>query len=163
MATRIIYPTLENHQRKWLIYNVDKNLNDDWLVRLNNLTLFYVTNVCEGHHTCLDEYPRIALMCKTNFVIQLERLFVDREMIFSVLSSIIAPDTLFEFSHTTDVSNDPHSKSNCSAFTPIKLSLTRKNPRTSLIFDEQTSSWFDASVSALEYIDMVLFAKCSRC
>ncbi|MBV5326628.1 MAG: hypothetical protein JZU65_03175, partial [Chlorobium sp.] len=91
MATKIIYPALEDYQRDWRTYRVDKNLKDAWLTRLNNLNLFYVTNVCEGHHTCVDEYPRIALMGKSDFVGKLERLFVHREILFSMLNGSIAP------------------------------------------------------------------------
>lgn len=162
MATKVIYPALENYQRKWRIFDIDKNLKDDWLVRLNNLNLFYVTNVCEGHHTCEDKHPRIILLGKNDFIGQLECLFADKRMLFSVLNSIIAPDTTFNFSHIIDLSNDPHSSSIHHSFTRIKLALTRNEPRENFAFDEKTSEWFEKSVGALECLDEVLLGKLAR-
>lgn len=43
----------EPHQRRWIWkennYNVDKNLEDIWLEKLNSLKLFNLINICEGH------------------------------------------------------------------------------------------------------------------
>lgn len=153
MAFKLIYPGLEDYQRMWQNYRVDKHLKDEWLVRLNNLELFYVTNVCEGHFTCEDKCPRIALMGKRAAVEMLGSLLDDREALFSILNSNLASDTLFDFSYTTGISNDPLSRSNSSVFTPIKFSLTRTFPRGSLVFDPKTSEWFDLSVSSIERID----------
>ncbi len=153
MAFKFIHPGLDDYQRKWRNYSVDKNLKNDWLIRLNNLKLLYVTNVCEGHFTCEDTYPRIALMGKRTSAEKLGSLLDNREALISIFDCHIGVDTHFDFSYTIGISNDPHSRSNSSAFTPIKLSLTRTFPRGSLFFDQTTSDWFDRSVSSLEAID----------
>ena len=145
MATRIIYPALEDYQREWRHYRVDKNLKDDWLVRLNNLRLFYVTSVCEGHFTCDDNYPTIVLYAKRDFIDSLKELFVDKELLFSIFDGNFASDTEFTFSYTLGVSTNPSSIIFAADFTPIKFSLHSKELRESLLFDDKTSEWFDAS------------------
>jgi hypothetical protein len=159
MPFKVTFPDLGDYQRKWRRYSVDKNLKDDWLVRLNNLHLFYVTSVCEGHYTCDDAYPGIALFAKREVFDRLEKLFVDREWLSSVFDGIVESDTRFAFSNTVGVSNDPNSIMVHNSFTPIKLSFTRNDPRESLLLDDKTSEWFDASVRSIERIDDILHAK----
>ena len=38
-----------DHEREWCGFCVDKNLEDDWLARLNNLAVFDLISICEGH------------------------------------------------------------------------------------------------------------------
>ena len=159
MPFKVIFPDLGDYQRNWRRYGVDKNLKDDWLVRLNNLHLFDVTNVCEGHSTCDDAYPRIVLLAKRDVLDRLEKLFVDRKWLSSVFAGIVASDTQFAFSNTVGVSNDPNSIMVHNSFTPIKLSFTRNDPRESLLLDDKTSDWFDASVRSIERIDEILHAR----
>lgn len=160
MATKIIYPALENYQRNWRGYRVDKNLKDDWLIRLNNLHLFNVINVCEGHFTCEDDTPQIILLAKHDFFDKLKNIFVEREWLLSIFDEFVASDTRWKFSHThtIGVSNDPNSIMNNPDFR-IKMSLVRNDPRESLILDNKTSEWFEASVNSIERIDEALYAK----
>jgi len=52
-------------ERRWLDFCVDKNLQDDWLNRLNNLKAFSLIGICEGHHErrtrSASRYPHIHL------------------------------------------------------------------------------------------------------
>ena len=38
-----------DHEREWRGFCVDKNLQDDWLERLNSLEAFSPISICEGH------------------------------------------------------------------------------------------------------------------
>jgi len=38
-----------DHEREWRGFCVDKNLEDDWLARLNDLATFDLISICEGH------------------------------------------------------------------------------------------------------------------
>jgi hypothetical protein len=38
-----------DHEREWRGFCVDRNLEDDWLVRLNDLAAFDLISICEGH------------------------------------------------------------------------------------------------------------------
>jgi hypothetical protein len=38
-----------DHEKEWNGFCVDKNLDDDWLARLNNLAAFNLISICEGH------------------------------------------------------------------------------------------------------------------
>lgn len=153
MATRIIYPALENYQRNWRNYQVDKNLNNDWLIRLNSLRLFNVINVCEGHYTCDDQYPMIVLLGKSDAVGRLGSLILERESLLLIFNEVVADNTTFNFSHTVGISNNPQSYFNGSN---VKMSLSRKNPRMSLDFDSDTFEWFETSVCSIERIDELL-------
>lgn len=57
------------HERRWRNYCVDKNLKDDWLERLNGLTVFDLISICEGHgseaETELGRLPHINLRLKS--------------------------------------------------------------------------------------------------
>lgn len=153
MAVRIIYPALENYQRMWQNYRVDKHLKDDWLVRLNNLELFNVINVCEGHFTCEDQHPLIVLLGKSHVVDKLVNLLANKESLSQTFDGIITADTQYKFSYTNGISNDAEGW----PIYMVKLSLVRNLPRESLIFDQITSEWFDVSVRALEKIDALFF------
>ncbi len=153
MAIRIIYPALESYQRTWRDYLVDKNLRDDWLVRLNELNLFVPTNVCEGHFSCDDQYPLIVLLSAADVIAGLEKLFEDCDGLRSVFDGLVPTDTEYKFSRTTGISNDPDVFFN---ITRIKLSLCRNVPRESMNFDRATFRWFEAAVSSIEKIDEVL-------
>lgn len=150
MATRIIYPALENYQRTWRDYRVDNNLEDDWLVRLNNLGLFYVVNVCEGHYTCEDQYPAIVLLGRPEAVNKLEGVLADREWTLQLFNGTVSADTEFNFFTTKGISSDPDSFYNGSK---IKLSFFRNEPRESLEFDRGTFEWFEKTVDIIEVLD----------
>ena len=132
MPFKVIFPNLGDYQRKWRRYSVDKNLKDDWLIRLNNLYLFGVTNICEGHSTCDDAYPCIVLLAKCDVFDRLAKLFDDRKWLSSIFDGIVVSDTRFSLSNTVGVSNDPNSIMVHNSFTPIKLSFTRNDPRAAL-------------------------------
>lgn len=36
-------------QKSWNRHTVDKNLNEDWLIALNRLSIFNLISICEGH------------------------------------------------------------------------------------------------------------------
>lgn len=38
-----------DHEREWRGFCVDRNLEDDWLARLNDLDTFDLISICEGH------------------------------------------------------------------------------------------------------------------
>lgn len=39
----------QDHEREWRGFCVDRNLEDDWLARLNGLETFDLISICEGH------------------------------------------------------------------------------------------------------------------
>ena len=49
-----------DHEREWNGFCVDKNLQDDWLARLNNLRTLDLISVCEGHLIRHSEPSRTA-------------------------------------------------------------------------------------------------------
>jgi len=46
---RSVTKTCKDHERPWRDFCVDKNLQDDWLERLNDLETLNLVGICEGH------------------------------------------------------------------------------------------------------------------
>jgi hypothetical protein len=67
-----------NHERRWRDHNVDKNLKDDWLERLNNLKTLELVSICEGHPSAkrfsVKGLPHISLILQYSYI---ERLIHD--------------------------------------------------------------------------------------
>jgi hypothetical protein len=59
---------LHDYQRMWNGHSVDKNLKDEWLQDLNDLKIFDLINICEGHRNEVgqrrNESPHIYLKIK---------------------------------------------------------------------------------------------------
>ncbi|HIJ96576.1 MAG TPA: hypothetical protein HPP94_12720 [Desulfuromonadales bacterium] len=151
MATKIIYPALSNYQRKWLDYSVDKNLQDEWLVRLNSLKIFYPTNVCEGHATCDDAYPHIVLLSRADYLDRIDNLIRNIELTKHI-RSCLPESTVFKLSSLFAITNEPDTHFGDHI---VKLSLSRETPRESLDFFEQDANWFELVVSSAEQIDKI--------
>ena len=50
MLTRSLRRRCRDHEKRWRDFCVDKNLEEDWLERLNSLKAFTLIGICEGHH-----------------------------------------------------------------------------------------------------------------
>jgi hypothetical protein len=48
------------YEREWNSYCVDKNLEDEWLIRLNDLEAFRLISICMGHSGCQTELAKAA-------------------------------------------------------------------------------------------------------
>jgi hypothetical protein len=48
----------KEHERRWRDLCVDKNLEDEWLARLNELRSLRLINICEGHRDRRSEHNR---------------------------------------------------------------------------------------------------------
>lgn len=148
MAVRITYPALENYTRDWGSFSVDKNLQDDWLIRLNKLKCFYVMGICEGHFSCDDNTALIVLGAKNSYR---ENLILGIERASELLkkyrdgSSQYSAKVIFDFP-----SKFPERTPTGWLFT---LSFACSKERTSLKMDKQTEEWFVCTVQSIEKID----------
>jgi len=55
------------HERLWKDRCVDKNLKDEWLIRLNALQAFNLVSICEGHDSPARRPPHIHLRLKEEY------------------------------------------------------------------------------------------------
>jgi len=151
VAVRVIHPALENYTRDWCGYQVDKNLKDDWLKRLNLLRYFDLLGICEGHFSCDDDVSYIVvrakegrfkdLLSRVDMVGKLLEKHADLETRYSVT-------TMFDFPIGSFVGE--------SSRWLFKISLTRLEARTSLEMDMDTESWFEKAIRNIEMIDRVM-------
>jgi hypothetical protein len=100
------------HEREWRGFCVDRNLEDDWLARLNDLNAFDLISICEGHcdrqtepsrtsphiklrlkerhlpsiASCWDKY-KMAILSKVNGLFQAGDTYVNLELKFKLRSS----------------------------------------------------------------------------
>lgn len=155
MAMKIIYPALEDYQRRWRTFKIDKNLKDDWLLRLNDLKFFYLTNICEGHATCNDEFSVIVLLARSDFIREFDVL-IRRPGLLDGLCGYIPQQTVLKFLSTFCLTNDPDTHFGDHI---VKLSLRRETPRHSLQMQPEDIAWFETAVTAVEKIDS-FFQKC---
>lgn len=148
MATKLIYPALQDYQRRWRGYEVDKNLEDDWLERLNALTVFRLVNVCEGHHACYDSYPLVVLLANDCYV---DALTDKKNNAFTQgIADIVQSDTTYRLTYSFGISNDSDS---FFCGNKVKLSLVRDEPRQSIEILPNDMAWFRNAVESLEKID----------
>jgi len=148
MAVRVIHPALENYTREWATFSVDKNLQDDWLTRLNSLQCFELMGICEGHFSCDDDVAHIVLQARNIY---------KEKLIFEVVKVV---ELLKEY---RDVASQYSAKaifdlpSKFSKQTPSEwlftLSFACLKERTSLDMDKQTEEWFVSTVQNIEKID----------
>ena len=62
----------KEHERRWRDLCVDKNLDDEWLERLNKLKAFRLVGICEGHSNrhsnTVGAYPNIHLKLRATIL-----------------------------------------------------------------------------------------------
>ena len=61
----------QTHEKRWLDYCVDKNLDEHWLEELNSLQAFNLVSICEGHFSQAKnpskKFAHISLKLKSKF------------------------------------------------------------------------------------------------
>lgn len=150
MAFRLINPALQEYQRTWRDYQVDKNLADEWLESLNRLSCFELVSVCEGHCQCNDKYPKLVLFGSRLVLNSLKQSIVDRVPIQNFLNSCIGSNTCYSLTYTTGISSDLEDVHHNGS---IKLSIRRMQPRISEELDASTTIWFEQAVHVVEMFD----------
>lgn len=148
MAVRITYPALENYTRDWGAFSVDKNLQDDWLIRLNTLQCFELMGICEGHFSCDDDVANIVLQAKNMYR---EKLINGAEQVGKLLKKYRDTSSRYSAKAIFDLpSKHPQQTSTGWLFT---ISLTCLHERISFEMDSQTEEWFVRAVQDIESID----------
>ena len=151
--------TCRDHEREWNGFCVDRNLEDDWLVRLNDLKTFDLISICEGHCNHQTEPaqtpPHIKLRLKEHLLPGIARRWDEQKM--AVVSEV---SRLFETGDT---------------YVNLELKFKLRSGRGRLIYqqdlivrihhrqvrisaemDDKTHDWFRQTVGRIEELDNLI-------
>jgi hypothetical protein len=138
---------------------VDKNLKDDWLVRLNSLKCLQLISMCEGHSDqktgSTKTFPHIKLRLQEQF---LSSIASHWDQLRPVLSH-----ELHRLFHPTDEYLELELKFRFRwgrARFPYRENLTvrihNRQSRTSEEMDARAYEWFEQTVNRIEKLDSVI-------
>jgi len=148
MAVRVFHSAIENYTRSWGPFTVDKNLQNDWLVRLNRLQCLDLIGICEGHYSCDDVFSSIVLKAKDRYK---KKLITEIELVGKFLGFCRYAHTRCSAKAYFEIPDRFHQDSGREWM--FTISLTSLNERKSLDMDVETEGWFCRSVEDIERID----------
>jgi hypothetical protein len=148
-----------DHEREWKGFCVDRNLEDDWLERLNRLEALSLISICEGHCDRRTEpsgkSPHIKLRLKEHLLPGLAGHWDDQKM--TVVSEV---NRLFQ---TGDTYVNLELKFKLRSGTgrlnyqeDLIVRVHSRQARPSEEMDAETCDWLQHSVSRIEELDDLL-------
>ena len=147
------------YERPWQDWAVDRNLDDQWLERLNNLEAFSLVSVCEGHLdvklTSVKRCPCIILRPKEAYIRPLtihwyglkEALAAEIERIWPGAETIVE----FEIQHRLVKNVDPLEDRE-----DIIMRITSVRKRDAMTFPEWIDQWFRQTLLRIEAFDQFM-------
>lgn len=151
-----------DYEREWNGLCVDKNLENDWLVRLNNLQCFRPISICEGHAWrkvgSTRTYPHVKLRLQEQFLSgiagQWDRL---KPVISDELPRLFQPaDTYVEvdlrFRLRWGGSRFPYREH-------LSVRIHGRQAKASKKMDATTYAWFEQTVRRIEKLDSTVAAQ----
>lgn len=144
------------YEREWRGLCVDRNLEDDWLARLNGLGAFDLISICEGHCDREADPPRtpphIKLRLKEDLLPGIASRWDEHKM--AVLSAV---SRLFETGETYVNLELKFKLRSATGRLNYQEDLTvrihSRQVRTSGEMDAKTRAWFQQSVNRIEGLD----------
>ena len=158
----------KDFERPWRDLCVDRNLQDDWLERLNNLRSFRVISICEGHYHpdspggSAKRFPHIKLRLKDQFLPDIPgqwdqlRPIISNELhrLFYCVDTYLDVELKYRFkwagvrfAYQEDLT--------------VRISGRRR--RESPQMDDATLEWFERSVDRVEQLDSAISVQvCSQ-
>jgi hypothetical protein len=148
-----------DHEREWNGYCVDKNLEDDWLIRLNDLAAFGLISICEGHSGRPAEPARTAshikLRLKEHLLPGIARCWDEHKM--SILSEV---NSLFQSGDTyvgLELKFKLRSRTGRLNYEEsLMVGIHGRQGRTSEEMDAETRDWFQQSIERVEALDRLI-------
>ena len=135
---------------------MDRNLDDQWLERLNNLETFNLINICEGHidvnPTSVKRNPRIILRPKEAYIRPLTAHWYDLKKALAAEIERIWPDdeTIIEF----EIQHRLVKKDDYPAdIEDIIIRITSERRRDIVILPEWLVLWFRLSLIRIRVFD----------
>ena len=138
---------------------MDRNLDDCWLDRLNNLEVFSLVSICEGHidvkPPSVRRSPRIALMLKKAYMRPLTEQWYDLKEYLATSIERIWPDeeTIIEFEIQHRLVKKYDLVEEIEA---IIIRIISERKRDTMLLPEWTNHWFRQALSRIETFDLFM-------
>lgn len=150
-------PQCRQHQRRWRDYNVDKNLKDEWLERLNDLKAFDLRSICEGHpngrYLTYRSFSHITLVLNDDLTELLTSdWYTYQEKVkegVDRLSSHPLTSTIIELNYEYRKGDDSYSEY-------LRLNLDTL-PKKICLSEINRDEWFTSNVQAVEEFDSFIY------
>ena len=148
-----------DHEREWRGFCVDKNLEDDWLERLNELATLDLISICEGHCSRQTEPsktpPHIKLRLKENLLLGIASQWDDHKM--AILSEV---NRLFQAGETyVNLELKFKLRSGTGRLSYQEEMIVRihnRQVRDTEEMEEATRAWFQQSVERIAGLDRLV-------
>jgi hypothetical protein len=148
-----------DHEREWRGFCVDKNLEDDWLARLNDLVTFDLISICEGHYGRQTEPsrtpPHVKLRLKENRLPGIASQWDNHKM--AILSAV---NRLFQTGETyvnLELKFKLRSGTGRLSYQEeMILRIHSRQERDSEEMGEATRTWFRQCVERVEELDRLI-------
>jgi hypothetical protein len=145
-----------DYEREWNGFCVDRNLEDDWLERLNGLEAFILISICEGHCDRQTEPsrtpPHVKLRLRESLLPCIASRWDEHKM--AILSEV---NRLFQTGDTyVNLELKLKLRSGTGRLNYQEDLLVRVHSRRARISEEldaETRDWFQQSVSRIEELD----------
>lgn len=145
-----------DHEREWRGFCVDRNLEDGWLQRLNDLDTFDLISICEGHCGRQAEPsrtpPHIKLRLKEQFLPEVASRWDEHKM--AILGEV---NKLFQVGDTyVNLELKFKLRSGTGRLSYQEEMIVRvhgRQARLSEEIDAATCAWFEQSVEQIEALD----------
>lgn len=142
-------------ERRWRDHCVDKNLEDSWLERLNDLRRFDLISICEGHFDSRrgagDRSPHINLRLRSSALpASLDELALRLSALRTTVDGSLSRDAWIRFDLTVNIraaTSVPPSEAK------VVLCLRARHRREGEILDSITYDWFTNAVAQIEAVD----------
>ena len=145
-----------DYEREWNGFCVDRNLEDDWLERLNGLEAFSLISICEGHCDRQTEPsrtpPHVKLRLRENLLPSIASRWDEHKM--AIVSEV---NRLFQTGDTyVNLELKFKLRSGTGRLNYQEDLLVRVHSRQARISEEidaETHDWFQRSVGRIEELD----------
>jgi hypothetical protein len=153
---RATHGECREHERQWREYCVDRNLQDDWLERLNQLQVLRLINICEGHHDLQTDpsrkSPHFILQLKDEYLPSVAKSWDRHKM--AILEQASRSFQSGDTTGSLELKFRLRWRGGRLAYQEdlvVRIRCQRK--RTSMEMDEQTRAWFEQNVDWVEGLD----------
>ena len=146
----------KSHERPWRDWAVDRNLDNQWLERLNKLETLNLVSICEGHIdvklTSVKRRPVIIVRPKEAYMRPLTVLWYDlKEALADAIENIWpSEETIIEFEIQHRIMKDGGCKEDRE---DIILRISSRQKRETAFFPNWVEKWFSGTVSKIEEFD----------
>jgi len=148
-----------DYERIWNDRCVDKNLKDDWLLRLNNLNCFDLKSICEGH----SNQGSRRLRRTANINLQIKSIYFEKIACKWEKYKLSVRNNIQNILDADNTRYELELKYSCRKFRNristienLTLRINCTFQRNSKKLDNITSTWFDKIVPQIEKFDSFL-------